>query len=175
MIKSLLFLSDAAQVKHIQLYEAEKFNNMLPVTADMTVAFMLEQEGIAFIDEWDFLSENQMEQNKKNAHFLAKNWWDEHVASTEYNGLFLSGLVEQDLIYPLEASLNARTVYAGLLDTYSAKKISGFFLSPVPVIRTGPAPTAKAVHSVSQAILFYMAEMRGIEVNHLQLPKCDSR
>ncbi len=172
-MKSLLFFSDVAQVKHIQLNEPERLNDMLPVTADMTVAFMLEQEGIAFVDEWDFLSENQIVENKKNAHLLAKNWWDEQVASTEYNGLLLSDLVEQDLVYPLEASLNARTVYTGLLDAYSVKKISGFFLSSVPVIRTGPVPTAMAVHSVSQAILFYMADQRGIKVDYLQLPKCD--
>ena len=173
MTLNLLFLNDVAQLKYIQLNEPEKLNDMLPVTADMTVAFMLEQKGIAFVDEWDFLSENQIVENKKIAHQLAKNWWDEQVASTEYNGLVLSDLVEQDLVYPLEASLNARTVYAGLLDTYSVKKISGFFLPAVPVIRTGPVPTAKAVHSVSQAILFYMAAKRGIEVSHLQLPKCD--
>jgi hypothetical protein len=169
----LLFITDISQLKYLQINTPELLENMLPVTNDMVVAFEFERLGIKFIDEWDFLSENQMEENRKNAHFLAKNWWDEQVASTEYNGLFLSDLVEQDLVYPLEASLNARTVYAGLLDTYLVKKISGFFLPAVPVVRTGPVPTAKAVHSVSQAILFYMAERRGIEVNHLQLPKCD--
>ena len=164
----LLFLSDINHLEEIKSSSPFMLQTLLPITGDMEVSFELESHQLYFIDEWDFLTPKDVEENKNKAHLLAKSWWDENLASTEYKGLILSDLVQQDLVYPFEASLNARTVYSKLFETHNIKKISGFFLRPIPVIRTGPAPTTKAVQSVSQAILFYMAEQQGVTVNHLR-------
>jgi hypothetical protein len=166
----LLFFTDISQFHYVQFNSPELFERMMPVTNNMVVAFELERLGIEFIDEWSFLKPDDIEKNRNLAHELSKIWWDEHLASTEYEGFALTDVAQQDLVYAFEASLNARTVYKRLFDTYSVSEISGYFLPLVAVVRTGPAPTSQAVTSVSQAILFYMAEQRGIAVDKLALP-----
>lgn len=169
-LKHLLFLNDIKHLKAIQINNNNLLKSFTPITGNMEVAFELEIMKLDFIDEWSFLGQKDIEENQNKAYVLSKNWWNEDLASTQCNGLILSTLVQQDLIYPFEAALNAQTIYSRLFNKYRIKKISGFFISAVPVIRTGPIPATKAVQSVSQAILFYMAEKRGIEFNHLQLP-----
>lgn len=163
----LLYFSDISQLDYVRASKPDMLKQMRPVTGDMVVAFELERLGVDYIDEWDFLKPENIETNKDVAHSLAKNWWDENLASTEYNGFALTDVAQQDLIFSFEASLNARTVYGRLFDTYTVEKIIGFFLPSVAVIRTGPAPTSRAVQSVSQAIMFYMADQRGIMVDKL--------
>jgi hypothetical protein len=164
---NLLYFSDFSQFKDVQTNNPAWLKHNLPITGDMTVAFELERLGLDFIYEWNFLSFEDIKINADIAHSLVKSWWAKHLASTQYEGFSLIDAAQQDLIYPFVASLNARTVYGRLFDTYSVGAISGYFLPSVAVVRTGPFPTSKAVQSVSQAILFYMADQRGIQVNHL--------
>ena len=167
MQTSLLYFTDISQLNYVRANDCILMEESIPITGDMLVAFELERLKIDFIDEWDFLKPEDIEINKEFAHSLAKSWWDENLASTEYDGFALSDVAQQDLIYSFEASLNARTVFVRLFDTYSVEKIAGYFLPSVAVIRTGPFPASRAVQSVSQAILFYMAEQRGIVINKL--------
>lgn len=160
----LLYFTDISQVDHIVDNTPELLRQKRPITGDIAVAYELERLGIDFIDEWDFLGSEDIARNCETAHLLSTTWWDEHLASTEYEGFSLSDTAQQDMIYPLEACLNARTAYDRILNSYQIEKISGYFLPPVGVIRTGPIPTNRAVRSVTQAVLFYMAEQRGIPV-----------
>ncbi len=175
--KNLLYFSDITQLNYVRASNPDLLESMLPITGNMVVAFELERTKIDFIDEWDFLKPEDIETNKDTAHSLAKNWWDENLANTDYGGFALSDAAQQDLVYPFEASLNACTIYKRLFETYSFSKISGYFLPSVAVVRTGPAPTSQAVTSISQAILFYMAEQRGIAIDKLILtsPALDDR
>jgi len=165
-----LYFTDITQLNYVRANNPDLLESMLPITGNMVVAFELERLKIDFIDEWDFLKPEDIETNKDIAHSLAKNWWNENLANTNYDGFALSDAAQQDLVYPFEASLNARTIYKRLFDTYSVSQISGYFLPSVAVVRTGPVPASQAVTSVSQAILFYMAAQRGIAVNKLELP-----
>jgi len=163
----LLFFTDRSQLEYVKASNPSCLVEMLPITNDIAVAFELERLKIEYIDEWDFLKSEDIESNKDVAHHLAKNWWDEHIVSTEYEGFALTDAAQQDLVYPFEACLNARTVYGRLFDAYVVGKISGYFLPSIAVVRTGPFPVCRALQSVSQAILFYMADQRGIEVERL--------
>lgn len=163
----LLFFTDRSQLEDVKSSYPAFFREMRPITNDMAVAFELERLGVEYIDEWDFLKSEDIESNKDIAHNLAKNWWDEHLESTEYEGFALTDAVQQDIIYPFETCLNARTVYGRLFEAYSVGKISGYFLPSVAIVRNGPFPAFRAVQSVSQAVLFYMANQRGIHVDQL--------
>lgn len=163
----LLYFSDISQLDFVRTTKPDIFKQKLPITGDMVVAFELERLGIDFIDEWNFLKPDEIRENWETAHTLSRNWWDEHLASTEYEGFSLADAAQQDLVYPFWASLNARAVYGSIFSAYPVKKISGYFLPAVAVVRTGPAPASRAVRSVTEAILLYIAEQRGIPVERL--------
>lgn len=163
----LIFLTDVLYLKYIASNSSEMLKIMTPITSNMAVAFELEEMGIEYIDEWNFLKYEDIQNNKNVAHNLAENWWDEALASTNYNGFALADAAKQDLIFFFEASLNARTIYGGLFEAYAVRDIYGHFSPPVPVIRTGPSPASKAAQSVGYAVMFYMAEKRGIAIHHL--------
>lgn len=163
----LLYFSDISQLDYVRASKPDMLKHMGLITGDMVVAFELERLGIDFIDEWDFITPDEIRANWETAHTLSRTWWDEHLASTEYEGFSLADAAQQDLIYPFEASLNARTVYGRIFSTHPIEKIRGYFLPSVGVVRTGPAPTSRAVRSVTQAILLYLAERHGITVERL--------
>lgn len=160
----LLFITDVSQLAYLREHCPELLRSATPVVEDVVVAYELERMGVAFIEEWSLLTPAEIEDNSAVAHRLAANWWDESRASTDYRGIRLSDMVRQDLIYPLEACLNARTVYRKLFASVDITRISGFFLPPTGVVRTGPLPASRAVRSVAQAVLFYMAQQRAIPV-----------
>ncbi len=163
----LIYFSDVSQLVNHDLKKIACNKNNRLITNDMAVAFEFDMLGIEYIDEWKFLNETDIENNKVAAHHLAKNWWNEAFYSLAYEGFPLGDIVQQDLVYAFEASLNARIVYNRLFEAYSICKIRGYFLPSVPVIRTGPSPANKAVQSVTQAILFYMAANHGIQIERL--------
>lgn len=164
----LLYFTDISQVGYVLDRRPEILKKKHAMTGDIVVAYELERLGIDFIDEWDFLDVEDIEANFERARLLSTTWWDENLASTEYEGFALSDTAQQDLIYPFEAGLNARTVYRKLFSTYQIGNITGFFLPPVGVVRTGPIPTNRAVRSVAQAVLFYMAEKREIPIEQIE-------
>jgi hypothetical protein len=59
-----LFLTNISHLKNVLLFTPYMLKNMQPVTNDMTVAFELERLGIKYIDEWDFLKPDDIENNK---------------------------------------------------------------------------------------------------------------
>lgn len=158
----LLFFNDISQLLYALDKEPHLFETMRPVTGDIVVASELERLNIPFIDEWDFLEPIDIERNVETAHYLSKNWWDENTSSTAYEGFTLSNCAVQELVYPFEACLNARTVYERIFKNYTIDQISGYFLPSVGVIRTGPAPAHRAVNSVSEAVLFWLADKHNI-------------
>ena len=166
--KSLLFITDITQFRFIQNNYPDYFRKNLPITNDMVVAFEFERLSIDYIDEWDFLKLEDIEKNREIADTLAQTDWDTRYTFTENEVFAFPNVAKQDLVWPFEACLNARTIYAKLFDEYAIESIRGYFLPCVAVIRTGPYPANKAAQSVSQAILFYMAEERGIQVEKLR-------
>lgn len=159
---NLIYFSDISQLDYVLTEQPELLKTMRPITGDMAVSFELERLSIDYIDEWDLINSTEIEKNWNEAYTLSKSWWDERLASTHYGIEALTVSAQQDMVYPFQACLNARTLYSRLLNTYSIEKICGFFLTPIAVIRTGPAPTSRVVRSVSEAVLIYIAEKRGI-------------
>jgi len=163
----LLYFSDISQLDYVVANTPDLLRQIRPITGEFVVSYELERLGIEFIDEWDFLGPDDIKRNWETAHLLSRTWRDEQLASTEYEGFSLTGAAQQDMVYSFEACLNARTVYDRIFRSYSVEKISGYFLPLVAVVRTGPAPTGRAVRSVAQSVLFYIAEKHGIHVVEL--------
>jgi glycosyltransferase involved in cell wall biosynthesis len=163
----LLYFTDISQLDYVVATAPALLTQTRPATGDFTVSYELQRLGIDFIDEWDFLGSDDIEKNWETAHLLSRTWWDEQLASTEYAGFSLTDAAQQDMVYSFEACLNARTAYERIFSSYSVAKISGYFLPSVAVVRTGPPPTGRAVRSVVQSVLFYIAEKHGIHVVEL--------
>ncbi len=163
----LLYFSDSSQLDYVLEVRPELLRSMRPITGDMVVSFELERLGIEFIDEWNLIEPEEIQNNWNDAYVLSKSWWDEGLANTLYGVEALTESAQQDMVYPFQACLNARTSYSRLFSLFSVEKIHGFFLPSVAVIRTGPAPTSRAVRSVSEAVLIFMAEKRGIPFEKL--------
>lgn len=165
----LLYFTELIQLEEMTKNNSDWLSFMIPITGDMAVAFELERLGVDFIDEWNYLEPDEINHNRIKAYNMTKNWWVKCIDNEHYEGLPLVEAAHQDLVYPFEASLNASTVYSKIFKSYSINTISGYFLPPIPIIRTGPLPARKAVQSISQAILFYLAEARGIHINYLNV------
>jgi len=167
-VNELLFLTDISQVPSIVRKSSQWLKRASLVTGDMTVAAELERLGIPFIDEWSFLKPEDIEDNWNKAHELADHWWDESIASTEYHGFSLAEAARQELVWPFEVCLNARTIYQRLLAAIPVKHIYGFFVAPVAIYNTGPSPTFRAATSVAQAVLRWTAKQSGLTVSGLR-------
>ncbi len=162
-----LYFTDITQLNYVRANNPDSLESMLPITGTMAVAFELERLKIDFIDEWDFLKPEDIETNKDIAHSLADEWSSDISKQAEIFGFSLDGIVKQDLIYAFEASLNARTIYNRIFTEYSVEQIWIYPLPEVAVIRTGPAPASRAVNSVTQAVIFYLAELNGIFIKKI--------
>lgn len=162
----LLYFTDISQVQYVLDKEPQLLETMRPVTGDIVVASELESLDIPFIDEWDFLEPIDIERNFEIANNLGTKWWDENIASTEYEGFALTECAEQDLVWPFEACLNARVVYEKIFRKYQVDHITGYFLPPIGVVRTGPTPTHRAIRSLTQAVLFWVADKYKIQYKY---------
>jgi hypothetical protein len=165
----LLYLTDISQIKYILDVSPNLLKKYTPITGDLVVSYELENLGINFIDEWDYLTPKTIEYNWILSNKLIKCWTNEAgVDPVYYEDISLSECAGQDLAYSFEAALNARVVYEKIIETHNVTCIAGFFLPEIAVIRTGPFPTHRAVRSISQAVLFWIAESRNIPVEKLE-------
>ncbi len=140
---------------------------MTLVTGDIAVAAELERRQIPFLEEWSYLSAEDIERNWNEAHDLTAMWWQDGFAGCgdmSYESFSLADAAQEMFITPFEAGLNARTVYGRLLREHAPDHLFGYFLPPVAVTRGGPLPAERAVASIAQAVLFWTAEQRGIPV-----------
>jgi hypothetical protein len=164
----ILYISEISQLDYIINNKPSLLDQKKLMTGDMVVAFELEKKAINFIDEWDFIKPEEFENNWDLAHKLSNTWWHDKVLSPIYHGFSLCETTQQDMIYPLTACLNARTIYSRIFNEFTIKRIDGYFLPNTAVIRTGPSPTCRSVTSITQSILFYMAEQREIPLIKLE-------
>ena len=160
----LLYFSNISQLDYVVKSNPRLLKHLCPMTNDFVVSYELERMGIDFIDEWDFLEPNDIKKNWETANSLSKTWLGEQFLNAKYTQFTLSDAAQIDIIYPFQACLNAQTVYYNIFNLYPVEKITGYFLPSLGVIRSGPYPTNRAVSSVTQAVLFYMAEKRGIPI-----------
>jgi hypothetical protein len=163
----LFVLTDVNQIDNAN---AIKFDDERFLTADMAVAYELERLGIDFTDEWDYLSAEEILENRNNANSLASSWGGD-LTDIFFDEFSLTECVKQDLVYPFEAALNASTIYKKIFESFSIQSIRGYFLPPKAVIRTGPAPTSRAVNSISHSILFYFCDKNCIPLEKLVPPR----
>src|SRR5690348_3608091 len=107
----LLFLTDVSQVEDLQQRPGGWLAQARVVAGDLATAAALERLGVPFVDEWSFLTPDDISRNWHRAYDLATGWWDEALASTEHRGVPLAQVGRHDWIYPFEIALNARTLY----------------------------------------------------------------
>ena len=163
----LLFISELSQLEAVLDDKLSLFKNMQIVTADMAVAYELEKLQIEFIDEWSLINSSDIKNNFDYAWEIAGKWWDENISSTIFKDIVLSVLTKDDILYSIEASLNAITIYSRLFDRYQINSISGYFMPSTGVVRTGPLPAKRSVRTISDAVMFFYAERYKIQVNKL--------
>lgn len=165
----LLYITDVSQIKFILENASDLLNRFTPITGDLVVSNELESLGVNFIDEWDYLSPNDIESNWRLSAKLTKCWWEElGIDQIYFENISLSQCASQDLTYSFEAALNARTAYEKIIEAHNVTRIVGFFLENRAVIRTGPYPTHRAVRSISQAVLFWIAKSKNIQVDSME-------
>ncbi|HEY4784550.1 MAG TPA: hypothetical protein VIH57_00810 [Bacteroidales bacterium] len=165
---NLLYFTDISQFQYVLERKPQLLEQMQPITGDIVVAYELQNRNINFINEWDFLEPADIERSWEIANNLSVDWWNKNMTRPEYEGISLVDATRQDLVYSFEACLNANVVYERIFKNYPINRISGYFLPSVGVIRTGPAPTHRAVRSVSQAVLFWLADQHNIIVEKFE-------
>lgn len=171
----ILYFTDIVQVRYVAEKSPHLFRQMRPMTGEIVVADEFERLHIPFIDEWQYLENSDIERNFEAANNLSARWWDRRIPEIEYKGLPLSEAARQDLVFAFEAALNAKVVYNRILSSAKIEKVSGFFLPPAGVVRTGPLPTHRAVRSVAQAVLFWATERLQIPIVRLTCDRPLSR
>jgi hypothetical protein len=152
-------------LKYIMTNKSSWLRNKIPLSGDMTVAFELERLGLNFIDEWDLINPHEIKKNCDDSYSLVKKWWGDDSDTIKYEDFSLGEAAEIDLSYSFQCSLNARSIYGNLFDSYPVDTITGFFKPSVGVVRT-----SFSTRSVSQSILFYMAKDRGVKIKNITLP-----
>lgn len=166
---NILRLDDIFQLRHLRRHAPQLLATHQLITHDLTVAWELERQGIRFLDEFAFLSPAEIHANWDAANRLATSW---------HEGLWRSGTREhelarcagQELVYPFEIGLNARTIYERVFQQYSVESVTLCTMPPQAITRTGPPPARRAGATISQAVVRWVADQRRIPVQWVQCP-----
>lgn len=164
----LLYFTDVIQVNYF-IKNKDQFNGFTPITGDITAAFVLLHNKIEFINEWDYLKPHQIQNNWDLANNFSKSWWSELeiLLNMDLQAYFES--TSQDMVWPLEAIYNSKSVYDEIFSKFKIAEVYGFFQNNKAVIKTGPLPAHKAVRSIAQSILFWIADEKSIPYYKLDL------
>jgi hypothetical protein len=163
-MRELIYLTNVNQLKLIVDEDHNCITNKLPITGDLTVSYELEKMGVEFINEWDNITPLEIEHNFELASTLSESWWQE-LGLEEYSELFQ--FTSADMYYPINACLNASTVYDRILFKHKVTKISGYFSPEIGIMSNGPAPVSQAVQSIVEAVLFWKSQTLGIKIEKL--------
>lgn len=158
---TLVSLSDVSHVSDWMGRARRKLSHALPITSDLGAAAELDRQCVQFIDEFTYLSPDEMERNWNRAYELAEEW-QRFALPPKTLSPEVAVLARQDLIYPFEMCLNAATVYRKLLTSHSVEELLVYWVPPRAVIRTGPLPISRAAASLAQAVLRWSARSRRI-------------
>ena len=162
----LLYITDISQLTDY-FSDPNSYKDLTIITGDISVAFELETSGVNYVNEWDFLSNKEIENNFDQANVISKKWWNEIYNIHTHDGQHYFSSTCQDMVYSIEAALNSKCIYDSLFSKYKILEIHGFFLKDQAVIKTGPIPTHRAVRSITQAILFWICKKKSIPVFRL--------
>ncbi len=164
----VVFLSDLSQLGVVEKMMLRQLPDLHVVTSSLTVGAELERLGIPFSDGLSYLEPEEIAHNLRLAYQLTDGWWNEQLGDVEFLGFSLAHIARQELAMPFELCLNAKIAYQRLFASKSVCHIYGFFLPPVAVCRTGPAPAFRPAASVTQAVLLWLAQREGIPVTGLR-------
>ncbi len=166
-----IFLCDTAQIPAALRLQRRLGPGARLITGDMTTAWELERRGVAFVDEHDCITGDELLRNWEIADGVAGRWWGGADTAIAGDGAPLLDAARGDLRLPIELCLDAATVYRRLLADRRIRRAHIFFVPPTAICRTQPAPGTRAAASLSQGVLRGEAERAGIEV----VPACSRR
>ncbi len=164
----ILYITDVSQVQYFLKYKNE-FEGLIPMTGDIASSFLLQNNQVKYINEWDFFKPITIEKNWNLANTFSKKWWTEVNFEIPNEILKYFEATSQDMVYPLEAVFNAYSIYQEIFKKFTIDELHGFFLENQAVIRTGPIPTHRAVRSIAQSILFYIADKHEIPFKKIEI------
>src|SRR5947209_5211814 len=153
MMPELLFLDDVSHLEEVLERHPGWLDRMRLVTGDMVVAAELEKLGVPFVEEWSLLPAEDVIRNWTAADRLAKSWWADFPGDLEYRGFSLAVTARQELLYPFQICLNARTIYDRLLDATPGATLLRFGVRPTPLRRCGPAPPYRTSQGLAATVL----------------------
>jgi hypothetical protein len=164
----LLYITDVSQVDYL-LNNFNEFESYTPITGDISSAFVLQNNFVDFINEWDYLRPELIQKNWDLANNFSENWWNEiHFnIPSDLKQYFIA--TSQDMVFPLEVIFNSKTVYEDIFKRFQIEELAGFFLENNAILRTGPIPTHRAARSIAQAILFWIADCNGIPYVNIEM------
>ena len=163
----IFYITDVSQLSDFfsDIVYSESF---IPLTGDISVAYELIKKNVHFFNEWDFLSNEEIQRNFDLANDISKKWWVEFSFKTLKSDDTFFSTTQQDMVYFFEAALNSKSLYSSLFLKYNISEIHGYFLKEQAVIRTGPNPTHRAVRSIAQSVLFWLCKKKSIPVIQLK-------
>jgi hypothetical protein len=163
----LLYLTDIRQLDYLLKENIELLKGSLILSGEIEIGFKLDQLNIDYLDEWKFLDEIEINENWNLAYKLSLDWWENLNFSETSNNYFK--YTEQDCVWSFEAALNSFTVYSKVFNQYSFDEIYCFFEESIGVIRTGPIPVIKSVRTISNGILFWLAEKYNCKITRFNI------
>lgn len=164
----IFYFSEIQQLRDISEAEPSWNEEYTPMTGNIVVVAEFQKRSIRFIDEWAYLTPEEIERHRKTANELANSWYMPLSGRIKEDDIDLLRITSQEFVYPFEIALNAHKVYERVFDEHDVEKIEGYFLPQTPVIRTGPPPVQRATGAIAQAILFWLAEKRKITLRQRQ-------
>jgi hypothetical protein len=163
----IIYLTDVSQLN--DFYSNSYFReSYIPLTGDIAVTYDFIKKDVYFLNEWDFISNDEIKINFDRAYDFSREWWKELSGYVSNSEDYYFSSTQQDMVYSFEAAFNAQSIYTSLFLKHEITEIHGYFLKEQAVIRTGPNPTHKAVRSIAQSILFWICNKHSIPVYYIK-------
>ena len=166
--RALVFLSGFAQWEQICARKPYLMKGTTFATADLELVHELERARVDYCDLWEYLPPEDLAENRHKAEELVKTWYRPYLGDTEFHGIKMAEVSQQDLFWPSNACLNTALAIRRVLGAAQPARVVAFADLWRPL---SWAATACSETDLVEAVVLWLTEQFGIPVSRLFLDR----
>jgi hypothetical protein len=165
----LLLVTSIPHYRQLRRMEPALLGSHLPVTWDIGVAALLEDEARPFRELWDYLSSEELERNWETAWELCGRWHLLPDTELECFGSHPLKWSSLEMLFAFETALNSATAFSRLMAADLPSEVVGTG-DQAPIYRNGPPPIERPVSAVTEAVIRWQCDRAGVPFKVCRIP-----
>jgi hypothetical protein len=147
-----LLIDSIPHYREIARAQSELLETHGIITADLGAAMLLEDEGRAFVELWDYLSDADIEENLRQAWSIHSKWHGLEQSALECFGAHPLKASAIEMLLPSEIAINASMAFSRFMKAERPSGIIGAGRQQA-IIRNGPPPVYQGTAAIAEAVV----------------------